>query len=81
MKRLPAIRRLSNLDRDWARQPLTCARLEREPPLAVARAVQGVATLDVEQEAIFVADTIETMRRQNPDFVLPEHRGAVSQPL
>ncbi len=58
-----------NLDRDWARQQLTCARLEREPQLAVARAVQAVATLDADQEAIFVADSIETMQRQNPDFV------------
>ncbi len=58
-----------NLDRDWARQQLTCARVEREPQLAVAGAVQAVAALDAEQEAIFVADSIETMQRQNPDFV------------
>ncbi len=57
-----------NLDREWSRQPLSCARLEREPQLAVARAVQAIAPNDHEQEATFVADTIETMRRRNPDF-------------
>ena len=57
-----------NLDRDWTRQPLTCARLEREPQLAIARPVQAVAPNDFEQEASFIADTIQTMRRQNPDF-------------
>ena len=57
-----------NLDRDWTRQPLTCARLEREPPARCAGRAGGRDT-HVEQEAIFVADTIETMRRQNPDFV------------
>ncbi|HEY1730301.1 MAG TPA: ATP-dependent DNA helicase [Terriglobales bacterium] len=57
-----------NLDQEWARQPLTCARLEREPQLAIAGAVQAVAPVDYEQEAAFVADTIQTMRRRNPDF-------------
>lgn len=57
-----------NLDRDWTRQPLTCARVDREPQLAVAKAVQAVAPNTLEQEAEFVAESIETMRRQNPDF-------------
>ncbi len=57
-----------NLDRHWTRQPLTCARLEREPQLEIARGVQAVAPIDYEQEAAYIADTIQTMRRQNPDF-------------
>ncbi len=57
-----------SLDRDWTRQPLLCARLEREPQLAVARAVQAVAPNSYEQEATFVAENIQTMRRLNPDL-------------
>jgi DNA helicase-2/ATP-dependent DNA helicase PcrA len=57
-----------SLDRDWTRQPLLCARLEREPQLAVARAVQAIAPNSHEQEATFVADTIQEMRQQNPDL-------------
>jgi DNA helicase-2/ATP-dependent DNA helicase PcrA len=57
-----------NLDRDWQRLPLTCARLEREPQLAVAQPVQALAPKDHDHEAIVVADTIQAMRRQNPDF-------------
>ncbi len=52
-----------DLDRTWTRQPLSCARLEREPQLAQAPAVQAVAPHSYEQEATFVADTIEEMHR------------------
>ena len=61
-----------SLDRDWTRQPLLCARLEHEPHLAVARAVQAIAPNGHEQEATFVADTIQEMRRLNPDLSYSE---------
>ena len=57
-----------NLDHEWTRQPLTCARLEREPQLAVSRAVQAIAPSSYEQEAEYVAGTIQAMRERNPDF-------------
>ena len=49
-------------DREWARQPLSCARMESEPQVAHAVAVQAVAPHSYEQEATFIADSVEEMR-------------------
>ena len=54
-----------DLDREWTRKPLSCARLEGEPQLAQAPAVQAVAPHSYEQEASFIADTIEEMRQRS----------------
>ncbi len=53
-------------DGGWPREPLGCARLEKEPALAQASAVQAVLHNRCEQEAEFVADTIAAMRQQRP---------------
>jgi len=55
-----------SLDRSWQREPLSCDRLEREPELASAPPVEAIAHNGREQEAGFVADTIQAMRRENP---------------
>jgi ATP-dependent DNA helicase UvrD/PcrA len=55
-----------SVDGGWPREPLTCDRLEREPALAAALAVQAVVHNGPEQEAKFVADTIEATRAQKP---------------
>jgi ATP-dependent DNA helicase UvrD/PcrA len=49
----------------WPRQPLTCARLEREKNLAKAPAVQAIVH-NKNEEPAFIADTIETMHRRRP---------------
>jgi DNA helicase-2/ATP-dependent DNA helicase PcrA len=55
-----------SVDGGWPREPLTCARMEREALLAAAPAVQGIVHNGHEQEAAFVADTIEAMRAKQP---------------
>jgi DNA helicase-2/ATP-dependent DNA helicase PcrA len=71
---------------EWKREPLECLRLKEEPELANAPAVQAIVHNGCEQEAEFVVDTIEAMRRQRPamplrDFAvlyhLHNHRDAV----
>ena len=71
---------------EWKRQPLECFRVKEKPELAQATAVQAAVHNGCEQEAGFVADTIEAMRRQRPtmplrDFAvlyhLHNHRDAV----
>jgi DNA helicase-2/ATP-dependent DNA helicase PcrA len=48
------------------RQPLSCARLERDPAVASAPAVQAIVHTGPEHEAAFVADTIKAMRANQP---------------
>ncbi|MGO9303748.1 MAG: ATP-dependent helicase [Candidatus Korobacteraceae bacterium] len=55
-----------SVDGGWPREPLTCARLEREAELATAPAVQAIVHNGGEQEAAFVADTIEAMHARKP---------------
>src|SRR5271157_2381886 len=50
-------------DGGWPRQPLTCARLEREKNLAKAPAVHAIVH-NKNEEPTFIADTIEAVRRQ-----------------
>ena len=55
----------------WPREPLTCSRLEREPQLDQAAPVQCVAyQAGEDQEAEFVADTIDAVRLQRPGIKL-----------
>ena len=54
------------VDASWTREPLSCDRLQREPELAHAIPVQAIAHSGNEHEASFIADTIETMRRNDP---------------
>ncbi len=57
----------------WPREPLSCARLERESQLTQAAPVQCVVYQDREdQEAQFVADTIDAIRLQRPGIKLNE---------
>ncbi len=49
----------------WPRQPLTCARLEREKSLTKAPAVHAIVH-NKDEEPAFIADTIESMRRRRP---------------
>jgi len=50
-------------DGGWPRQPLTCARVEREKNLAKAPAVRAIVH-NKNEEPAFIADTIEAARRQ-----------------
>src|SRR5664280_1515527 len=59
-------------DGGWTREPLGCARLEKEPTLAQASSVQAVVHNGNEQEAGFVADTIAAMRQQRPAMKLSD---------
>ena len=52
-------------DGGWPRQPLTCARLEREKSLAKAPPVHAIVH-NKNEDADFVADTIEATRRRRP---------------
>ena len=56
-----------SVDPDWKREPLTCARLRTDANLKHAPAVQAIAH-GSEQDAVFVADQIESMRRTNADL-------------
>jgi DNA helicase-2/ATP-dependent DNA helicase PcrA len=53
-------------DGGWPREPLGCARLEDDPALAHASAVQAIVHNGCEQEAKFVADTIAAIHQQHP---------------
>ena len=64
----PQIASLELRDGGWPREPLGCARLEDDPTLAHALPVQAVVHNSWEQEATFVADAIEAMRRQRPSM-------------
>jgi len=55
-----------SVDASWRRKPLSCDREKQNPLLATAPAVQAVAHNGAEQEASFIAGTIETMRREQP---------------
>jgi DNA helicase II / ATP-dependent DNA helicase PcrA len=48
------------------RQALSCARLEHDPAVASAPAVQAIVHTGPEHEAAFVADTITAMRANQP---------------
>ena len=63
-------------DGGWPRQPLTCARLEREKSLAKAPAVHAIVH-NKNEDADFVADTIEATRRRRPTDEVPRFRGAL----
>ena len=52
-------------DGGWPRQPLTCARLEREKSLAKAPPVHAIVH-NKNEDADFVANTIEAARRRRP---------------
>ena len=55
---------IAGVDGTRAREPLTCARAERDPRVAVASVVQAIVHNGQEQEAAFVADTIQAMQRE-----------------
>ncbi|HME32213.1 MAG TPA: ATP-dependent DNA helicase [Terriglobales bacterium] len=76
-------------DRGWPREPLTCARQEREKNLAKAPAVHAIVH-NKGGDAAFIADTIETTLRRKPamkyrDFAVLYrqhiHRGEVADEL
>src|SRR5271165_6131974 len=52
-------------DGGWPRQPLTCARLEREKNLAKAPAVHAIVH-NKNEEPTFIADTITAVRKRRP---------------
>ncbi|HEY5176607.1 MAG TPA: ATP-dependent DNA helicase [Terriglobales bacterium] len=62
----PPIASVELRDGGWPREPLGCARLEDDPTLASASAVQAVVHSGSEQEAAFVANAIAAMRWQRP---------------
>jgi DNA helicase-2/ATP-dependent DNA helicase PcrA len=64
----PPIASIELSDGGWPREPLGCARLESDPALATASAVQAVIYNSFNQEAVFVADTIAAMRQQRPSM-------------
>ena len=68
----PPIASVELHDGGWPREPLGCARLESDPVLAHASPVQAVVHNGFEQEAEFVADTIEAMRQQRPSMKLSD---------
>jgi ATP-dependent DNA helicase UvrD/PcrA len=55
------------LDGGWKRQPLICARLERDKSLSKAPAVHAIVH-NKNEEADFVADTIEAALRRRPSM-------------
>ena len=77
----PAIVSLEAADGGWPRQPLTCARRESAALAATSPPVQAVIYNSYEQEASFIADTIEAMRRTAARDGVEQDRGALSQPL
>ncbi len=72
---------IASVEGGWSRQPLTCARADRDPLLANATAVHAIVHSGPEQEAGFVADTIQAMQRDQPGIAAEQHRCAVSRPL
>ena len=59
-----------SIDKNFKREPLSCERLRSEPQLLVAAPVRAIAYNGPEQEACFVADQIEAMRRADPALEL-----------
>ncbi len=72
----PAIARAEG---GWRREPLTCDRLQRDPRLAAAAPVRAVVYNGAEQEASFVADTIEALRN-GPALAKESGEKQVSRP-
>ncbi len=68
----PSIASIELRDGGWPREPLGCARLKDDPALAHALPVQAVVHNRFEQEAEFIADTIEAMRQQRPAMKLSD---------
>ena len=66
----PQIASVELSDGGWPREPLRCARAEDDPALENASPVQAIVHNGHAQEASFVADTIEAMRRQRPAMKL-----------
>jgi DNA helicase II / ATP-dependent DNA helicase PcrA len=64
----PPIASMELNDGGWPREPLGCARLESDPALAAASAVQAVVYKSFDQEAVFVADAIVALRRQQTEM-------------
>ena len=63
----PAIVSLEAADGGWPRQPLTCARLEREPwPRLAPPGAGGRSQRATSRKPAFIADTIQAMRRERP---------------
>lgn len=63
---------IASVEGGWSRQPLTCARADRDPRLASARLVHAIVHSGPEQEAAFVADTIHAMRHDQPGLRLSD---------
>lgn len=68
-------------DSGWKRQPLMPARVAREPQLATAMPVEAIIYSSADQEAEFIADTIDSLRRKKRNLNLreiavlyPQHR-------
>ncbi len=70
--RNPEITSLELNDTGWKRQPLIPARLAQEPQLTDARPPQAIVHNGKEQEAEFIADSIEAVRRKRPKTSLRE---------
>ena len=64
--RNPEITSLELNDAGWERQPLIPARLAHEPQLSAAMPVQAVVHNGKDDEAAYIADTIESARRKRP---------------
>jgi DNA helicase-2/ATP-dependent DNA helicase PcrA len=56
---------MATVEGGWRREPLTCDRLARDPALAAAAPARVVVHHSAEQEASFVADTVEALRRRS----------------
>ena len=63
---------IAALDSESPRKPLTCARADRDARLANATAVKAIVHNGWEQEAGFVADTIQAMQRDQPGLRLSD---------
>ncbi len=59
-------------DGGWPREKLNCARLQEEPELAKAPGVQVIVGREDEQEAEFIAATIDELRRGEPQRKLSD---------
>jgi DNA helicase-2/ATP-dependent DNA helicase PcrA len=66
----PQIGSIELHDGGWPREPLRSARAEDDPGLQHALPVQAVVHHGPEQEAAFIADTIQAMRQQRPSMQL-----------
>ncbi len=63
---------IASVEGGWSRQPLTCARADRDPLLANATAVRAIVHSGNEQEAGFVAETIKAMQHERPGLRLSD---------